>query len=296
MLSQRTGGVALVEALLAQEVDTVFGVPGESYLAFLDGLFEASEQVKLVMTRNEGGASFMAEAYAKLTGKVGICCVTRGPGATNASIGVHTAMQASTPMILFIGQVGRSMKGREAFQELDYTKFYGDVAKWVVELDDADRIPEIVARAFHVAQSGRPGPVVIALPEDMLRDKTYAPVAPKVIPVQADIGTQKVDQIVSILEQATKPLIMVGGNGWTKVGKKNLQTFAETNNIPVIVAFRYHDLMDNNSTSYAGDAGVGMTQNGAVRRIRTRLSFLGIAVPRRNRVGATPQGRRFVAL
>ncbi len=257
----RSGGTALVEALVAQGVSTVFGVPGESYLAVLDGLYGAKDSIKTVMARNEGGAAFMAEAYGKLTGEPGICMVTRGPGATNASIGVHTAMQNSTPMVLFIGQIGRSMKGREAFQEVDYGKFFGDVAKWVAEIDDVDRIPELVARAFHVAQSGRPGPVVLALPEDMLRDQTEVPVVPRVTPVQADISAVALDQIAAELDQAKQPLLLIGGSGWSDDGKAAVRSFAEKNDLPVVATFRYQDLLDNHSPSYAGDTGVGVMQN-----------------------------------
>ncbi|MBX3638058.1 MAG: thiamine pyrophosphate-binding protein, partial [Rubrivivax sp.] len=185
----RLAGHALVEALIAQGVDTCFGVPGESYLAVLDGFHEHRDRIRFVACRQEGGAAFMADAQGKLSGRPGICFVTRGPGATNASIGVHTAFQDSTPLVLFVGQVASDQRDREAFQELDYRQMFGPgtlgMAKWAAQVDSADRLPEYVARAFHTAMQGRPGPVVLALPEDMLTTPTAAPVLPRVEPAQA---------------------------------------------------------------------------------------------------------------
>ncbi len=251
-------GHLLVKSLIEQGVDTTFGVPGESYLAVLDGLYDVQNQIRLITTRNEGGAAFMAEAYGKLTGKPGICMVTRGPGATNASIGVHTAMQNSTPMILFVGQIGRDMRDREAFQEIDYKAFFGTVAKWVTEIDNPDRIPEIIARAFHTALSGRPGPVVIALPEDMLTSDTQHLPAPCIKITEPAPAPEALLAAVDLLSTAKKPLIVVGGGGWTEAGRDNLISWAEANDLPIATAFRYQDLMDNTNPQFIGEAGIGM--------------------------------------
>jgi acetolactate synthase-1/2/3 large subunit len=247
----------LVECMLNQGVSRVFGIPGESYLSVLDALVDVQEQIKFVTARHEGGASFMAEAYGKLTGQAGVCFVTRGPGATNASIGVHTAMQNSSPMVLFIGQIGREMTDREAFQEVDYRQFFGPIAKWVTQIDDPNRVPELVGRAFSVALSGRPGPVVVALPEDMLRDMTDA-VAVGQVPVNAAQASEnQIAQIVDALNGAKRPLIICGGGGWSDQGRKDLQSFAEQANIPVACGFRNQDLMDTTSAAYVGDASFG---------------------------------------
>jgi len=254
----QSGGQILANCLAKQGVKTIFGVPGESYLSVLDALVDHPE-IRLIGNRNEGGAAFMACAHGQLTGQPGICMVTRGPGATNASIGVHSAMQGSNPMILFIGQVGRDMRGREAFQEVDYRAFFGPIAKWVTEIDDADRIPEIIARAFTVAQSGRPGPVVIALPEDMLRSHSKATPSPKVKLAEAAPAPDTIYEIRRMFGRADRPLILVGGGGWTTQGLANLQKFAESNLLPVSSVFRFQDLLDNNSPSYIGDAGLGKT-------------------------------------
>jgi len=259
-LKTRTGGELLIDCLRAQQTSIVFGVPGESYLAVLDALYGAKDDIKTVMCRQEGGAGFMAAAYGKLTGRPGICFVTRGPGATNASIGVHTAQQDSSPMILFVGQVARGDRGRDAFQEINYTKFFADSAKWVAEINDADRIPEIIARAFSVAQTGRPGPVVVSLPDDMLTDTTNATPTSRVQVKQPEISTQTLDEVFDLLSTASKPVLLVGGGGWTKEGMINLKRFAEQNEIPVVAGFRCQDRMDNHSECYAGDAGVGVTE------------------------------------
>lgn len=251
-------GHLLVKALIEQGVDTAFGVPGESYLAVLDGLYDAQNHIRLITTRNEGGAAFMAEAYGKLTGKPGICMVTRGPGATNASIGVHTAMQNSTPMILFVGQIGRDMRDREAFQEIDYKSFFGTVAKWVTEIENPDRIPEIIARAFHTALSGRPGPVVIALPEDMLTTDTVRKAAPRIQITEPAPAPEALSTAIALLNTAKKPLVVVGGGGWTQQGRDDLITWARANDLPIATAFRYQDLMDNIDAQFIGEAGIGM--------------------------------------
>ncbi|MEM7058012.1 MAG: thiamine pyrophosphate-binding protein [Pseudomonadota bacterium] len=255
--SKKHAGAVLVDCLRAQNVRRIFAVPGESYLAALDGLHDAND-VELVLTRHEGGAAFMAEAHGKLTGQPGIAMVTRGPGATNASIGVHTAMQDSSPMILFVGQIATWMRDREAFQEIDYRAFFGPIAKWAVEVDDAARLPEIVSRAFSVAQSGRPGPVVVALPEDMLSGFCDAGAGAEVRVSRPAPDAAAVDEAVDLLSQAQRPLVLAGGGGWDDAARADLKMFAERNGLPVACVFRFQDLMDNHSDCYVGDAGVGM--------------------------------------
>ena len=247
----------LVECLINQGVDKIYGVPGESYLSVLDALYDFNEKIRFISTRHESAASFMAEAYGKLTGEAGICFVTRGPGATNASIGVHTAMQNSSPMILFIGQIARDMTEREAFQEIDYKAYFGSISKWVVQVNNADRLPEIIGRAFSVAISGRPGPVVVSLPEDMLRELTNATAVSKIKKSCAHISTDQINVIKDELEKSKRPLIICGGGGWTDTGRDYLKSFSESANIPVICAFRNQDLMDTNSYAYVGDASFG---------------------------------------
>ena len=247
----------LVECLINQGVDKIYGVPGESYLSVLDALYDFNEKIRFISTRHESAASFMAEAYGKLTGEAGICFVTRGPGATNASIGVHTAMQNSSPMILFIGQIARDMTEREAFQEIDYKAYFGSISKWVVQVNNADRLPEIIGRAFSVALSGRPGPVVVSLPEDMLRELTNATAVSKIKKSCAHISTNQINVIKDELEKSKRPLIICGGGGWTDTGRDYLKSFSESTNIPVICAFRNQDLMDTNSYAYVGDASFG---------------------------------------
>ena len=255
----RSGGQLLVDCLIALGAQKSFGVPGESYLAVLDALHDTKGTLDYVLCRQEGGAAFMAAAYGKLTGSPGICFVTRGPGVTNASIGVHTAMQDSAPMILFVGQVGTDMKGREAFQEIDYRAVYGTMVKWVTEIDQVARIPEVLSRAWALATSGRPGPVVIALPEDMLRDMTdIAPLTgPARIAEPATDDTTMRDAL-ELLSKASRPLILVGGCNWSSVGQAALRDFAEKSDIPVVAAFRYQDMIDNHSPVFCGEAGVGM--------------------------------------
>lgn len=252
------GGHLLVEGLVSHGVNTAFAVPGESYLEVLDALYEKSDQIRLVGCRQEGGAAYMAEAYGRLTGQPGICFVTRGPGATNASIGIHTAAQGSTPLILFIGQVPTSHLGFEAFQEMDYTAFFGGIAKWVTEITHPDQIPEVINKAFRIATSDRPGPVVIALPEDVLGEETEKTIIPFELTKDHSISEQEVQEIMTILEEAKKPVLLAGGGGWTTIGRENLCRFAEKQNLPVVVGFRRQDLMDNNSSCYAGEAGVAM--------------------------------------
>ena len=250
-------GKLLADCLRAQGARRVFAVPGESYLAALDGLHDAND-IELVLTRHEGGAAFMAEAHGKLTGEPGIAMVTRGPGATNASIGVHTAMQDSSPMILFVGQIATWMRDREAFQEIDYRAFFGSVAKWVTEVDDPARLPEVISRAYATALSGRPGPVVIALPEDMISAATDAAAGAKVRVSRPHPDAGAVEEAMALIAAAERPLILVGGGGWTDRARELLKDFAERASLPVAAAFRFQDLMDNHASSYVGDAGAGM--------------------------------------
>ena len=251
------GGHLLVECLKRHGVELAFGVPGESYLAVLDALHDARNAIHFVNARQEGGAVFMAAAYGKLTGRTGVAMVTRGPGATNASIGVHTAMQDSTPMVLFVGQVASTDIGREAFQEIDYRAFFGPVAKWVCEIDRAERIPELVMRAFAVAASGRPGPVVVSLPEDVLTHETDAEAGEPVEIAEPHPGERQVARALDLLRGAERPLIIAGGGGWNEEGRAALQAFAEAADLPVAVTFRCQDMIDNGSPSYVGDAGLG---------------------------------------
>ena len=259
----RSGGQILVDALKIHGVDTVFGVPGESYLDVLDALHDSS--IRFIINRQEGGAAFMAEAYGKLTGRPGICFVTRGPGATNASIGVHTAYQDSTPMILFIGQVGNDFVDREAFQEIDYRRMYGQMAKWVTQIDRADRIPEYLARAFQVATSGRPGPVVLALPEDMLIDMASVADTRRYTPVQASPSSAQIDTLRAMLAEARRPMVLLGGASWNAQACADLQRFAEANALPVGCTFRFQDLLDNAHPNYVGDVGIGINPKLAAR-------------------------------
>ncbi|MDB5961187.1 MAG: thiamine pyrophosphate-binding protein, partial [Massilia sp.] len=259
----RSGGQILVDALRIHGVDTAFGVPGESYLDVLDALHDSN--IDFIVNRQEGGAAFMAEAYGKLTGKRGICFVTRGPGATNAAIGVHTAYQDSTPMILFIGQVGLDFMDREAFQEIDYRRMYGQMAKWVTQIDRADRIPEYIARAFQVATSGRPGPVVLALPEDMLTDEAAVADTGAFQPVQASPAASQIDTLRDMLAAAQRPLLLLGGATWTEAACADVKRFAEANRLPVACAFRFQDLFDNAHPNYIGDVGIGINPRLAAR-------------------------------
>ena len=253
-----TGGSLLMDCLIGLGAQKGFGVPGESYLAVLDAMYDRSDKFQLILCRHEGGAAYMAEAWGKLTGTPGICFVTRGPGATNASIGIHTAMQNSSPMLVFVGQVGTDMKGREAFQEIDYGQFFGSVAKWVFEIDDANRIPELVARAWTTALNGRPGPVIVALPENMLRAAVTQPVCGPVRVAEPALSDAQKQELQACLQASKRPLILYGGSGWTKTAARQLETFAATNHVPLVAAFRFHDICDNHHPCFVGDAGVGM--------------------------------------
>jgi len=259
----RSGGQILVDALKIHGVEIAFGVPGESYLDVLDALHDSD--IRFIINRQEGGAAFMAEAYGKLTGKPGICLVTRGPGATNASIGVHTAYQDSTPMILFIGQVGNDFIDREAFQEIDYRRMYGQMAKWVTQIDRAERIPEYLARAFQVATSGRPGPVVLALPEDMLIDVAAVADTKRYTPVQASPSSAQIGTLRAMLAEAKRPMVLLGGGTWNPQACADLQKFAEANCLPVGCTFRFQDLLDNAHPNYVGDVGIGINPALAAR-------------------------------
>jgi acetolactate synthase I/II/III large subunit len=265
----RLAGHALVEALVAQGVDTCFGVPGESYLAVLDGFHEHRDKIRFIACRQEGGAAFMAEAQGKLTGRPGICFVTRGPGATNASIGLHTAFQDSTPMVLFVGQVASDQRDREAFQEVDYRQMFGPgtlgMAKWVGEVHSADRLPEYVARAFHTAMQGRPGPVVLVLPEDMLTTPTAAPVLPRAKPAHAWPAPGPLRDVRAMLLASQRPFVIAGGGGWDAEACAALQRFAENWQLPVGCGFRFQDTFDNRHPNYAGDVGIGLNPKLAAR-------------------------------
>jgi acetolactate synthase-1/2/3 large subunit len=275
----RLAGHLLVEALVAQGVDTVFGVPGESFLAALDGFHEHRDKIRFIACRQEGGAAFMAEAQGKLTGRPGVCFVTRGPGATNASIGLHTAFQDSTPMVLFIGQVASDQRDREAFQELDYRQMFGPgtlgFAKWVGEVHDADRLPEYVSRAFHTAMQGRPGPVVLVLPEDMLTQATSAPVLPRAEPAHAWPAPGGLREVRSMLLASQRPFVIVGGGGWDAAACAAMQRFAENWKLPVGCAFRFQDVFDNRHPQYAGDVGIALNPKLA-ERIRNADLVLAI--------------------
>jgi acetolactate synthase-1/2/3 large subunit len=268
MVATRTAAQILVDALKIHGVDTAFCVPGESYLAVLDALYDAREQIRLIVARQDGGAAYMAEAYGKVMGKPGICFVTRGPGATNASIGVHTAHQDSTPMILFIGQVPGEFADREAFQEMDYRHMFGPMAKWVAQIDRPERMHEYVSHAFHLAMSGRPGPVVLALPEDMLtQTANVADVAPYQV-VQASPSAADMERLRGLLAQAKRPLVILGGTVWTREACRDLQAFAESSGLPIACSFRFQDLIDNNNDHYVGDVGIGINPKLA-ERVRT---------------------------
>jgi acetolactate synthase-1/2/3 large subunit len=272
----RSGGQVLVDQLVLHGTELAFGVPGESYLAVLDALHDAP--LRLVVARHEGGAANMAEAYGKLTGRPGICMVTRGPGATHASNGVHTAMQDSTPMILLVGQVARETIGREAFQELDYRAVFGSMAKWATQIDRAERVPEIMARAFAVATSGRPGPVVVALPEDMLAGQVDVPdAAPHRMPDGPAPSDAELARLAELLADAHRPAIVVGEGGWTAQTGADVAAFAEAQRIPIVASFRCQDFVDNASPAYVGHAGLGMapTVAGAIRDADVLLAIGG---------------------
>ncbi|MGH6946209.1 MAG: thiamine pyrophosphate-binding protein [Kiloniellales bacterium] len=280
----RSGGRILVDQLRIHGVEMAFGVPGESYLAVLDALHDTPD-LRFVVCRQEGGAAMMAEAYGKLTGRPGVCMVTRGPGATNASPGLHIAFQDSTPMILLVGQVGRDMIEREAFQEIDYRRLFGQVAKWVAEIDDPARIPELVSRAFHTAVNGRPGPVVLALPEDMLREPAAVADAGPYARSLAHPGPAEMAKLRALLEEAERPFVIVGGGGWDQTGVADIQAFAEANDLPVGVSFRCQDHFDNRHPNYAGDVGIGVNP-----KLAERISGCNLLIAAGPRLGEMTTG------
>ena len=254
----RNGGALIADGLRAQGVSHVFGVPGESYLAVLDGLWPHRDAIRFVVCRHEGGAAFMADAYAKLTGRPGVLMVTRGPGATNAAIGLHTAHQDSTPLVMLVGQVGNEFVDREAFQELDYRRVFGTMAKWVAQIDRAERVPEYLSHAFQVATSGRMGPVVLALPEDMLAQRAAVRDAPMHAPVRASAAAGQLAALAERLAVADRPLVLLGGSGWTPEAVAAMRRFAHAHALPVACAFRFQDLFDNHDPHYVGDVGIGI--------------------------------------
>ncbi|WP_289043942.1 thiamine pyrophosphate-binding protein [uncultured Aliiroseovarius sp.] len=270
----RHGGQILVDHLKSEGVRRVFSVPGESFLAALDGLHDSG--IENIVCRQEGGAAMMAEAHGKLTGDPGVLLVTRGPGATNAASGIHVAQQDSTPMVIFVGQIARGHRDREAFQEVDYRAVFGTLAKWACEVDQTDRLPEYLARAFHMARSGRPGPVVVALPEDMLSARADVPDRPAMARTTGHVTAQDAQAITEMLAEAKTPLVIAGGPGWTQHAASNLAGFATAHDLPVACAFRRQDVMDNRHPNYVGDLGVGMNPKlGARLREADTLIVLG---------------------
>ncbi len=259
----RHGGRLLADQLRVHGVDVAFCVPGESYIALLDGLHDVP--IRLITCRNEAGAANMAEAYGKLTGRPGVCLVTRGPGATHASVGVHTAFQDSTPLVLLIGQIASDQEEREAFQEIDYRRMFGPLAKWVAQVDRADRIPELLARAFTTACAGRPGPVVLALPEDVLSREVDVPDAPPYKLVRPSPAAADVEALAALLGRCERPLAIVGGGGWTAAASRELTRFLDGNGIPAGAAFRRQDALDNDHPLYVGDVGIGLNPKLAER-------------------------------
>jgi acetolactate synthase-1/2/3 large subunit len=264
-LKTRHGGKILADALAGHGVRAAFGVPGESFLPVLDGLHDLKGKLPFYICRQEGGASYMAEAWAKLTGEPGVLFVTRGPGATNGSVGVHTAFQDSSPMVVFVGQVGNDFVEREAFQEVDYRRMYGPLTKWVAQIDRTERIPEYVSHAFHVATSGRPGPVLLALPEDMLFADAAVADAPRYRTPRAAPAPADLKELERLLGEAKNPFVIVGGGGWTKTASEKLQAWAASAGIPVGASFRCQDYFDNRHPCYAGDVGIGLNPKLAQR-------------------------------
>ncbi|MCC6534250.1 MAG: thiamine pyrophosphate-binding protein [Burkholderiales bacterium] len=271
----RSGGQLVADQLRIHGIDTAFCVPGESFLPILDGLYAQRESIRTIVCRQEGGATHMAEAYAKLTGKPGVCLVTRGPGATNASIGVHTARQDSTPLVLLVGQVETGILGREAWQEIDIARMFTPFAKWSVQVDAVERIPEILHRAFHVAASGRCGPVVVALPEDVLYATTDADDAAPYAGVQATPGGAHLARLRAMLAAAARPFVILGGGGWSTAACADIEAFVSAFDLPVGSAFRRQDLIDNRHPNYAGDLGIGINPKLA-QRIREADLLLAI--------------------
>ena len=254
--AERTGAHVLVDCLVAHGVDTVFCVPGESYLSVLDALYDVQDRIRIIVGRHEASVAQMAEAYGKLTGKPGICFVTRGPGASHATIGVHTAFQDSTPLILFVGQVGREQLGREAFQEMDYRALFAKTTKWVTEIVDPHRLPELIGRAFHTAVNGRPGPVVLSIPEDMQNESCAAETPAHYKLAACAPSADSLEQLRAMVEGAERPLLILGGGGWSAEAVANVRRFAENFALPVATGFRRQDLFDNTHPHYVGDVGI----------------------------------------
>ena len=257
-LKVRHGGRILADALVGHGAKLAFGVPGESYLPVLDGFYDVREKLKFIICRQEGGASYMAEAYGKLTGEPGILFVTRGPGATNGAVGVHTAFQDSTPMVVFVGQVGNDFAEREAFQEIDYRRMYGPLTKWVAQIDRAERIPEYVSHAFHTAKAGRPGPVLLALPEDMLFSEAAVADVPRYKTVRPAPAPADMRRLQQMLQSAERPFVILGGGGWDRASCDALRAWLESVQLAAGTSFRCQDLLDNRSPSFAGDVGIGI--------------------------------------
>ncbi len=264
-LKVRHGGKILVDSLVGHGAKLAFGVPGESYLPVLDGLHDVRERLRYIICRQEGGAAYMADAYGKLTGEPGILFVTRGPGATNGAVGVHTAFQDSTPMIVFVGQVGNDFVEREAFQEVDYRRMYGPLTKWVAQIDRVERIPEYVSHAFHTATAGRPGPVLLALPEDMLFSQGAVADVPHYKTVRPAPAPADMKALERLLAGAARPFVILGGGGWTHEAVEGLRRWIEASGLSAGCAFRCQDLLDNRSESYAGDVGIGINPKLAQR-------------------------------
>jgi len=269
-----SGGQLVVVTLRAHGVDMAFGVAGESYLEVLDALFDAPD-IRLVTCRQEGGAAFMAEAYGKLTGRPGVLLVTRGPGACNASVGIHTAFQDSTPMVVLVGQVSRHQIDREAFQEVDFRKMFAPLAKWVTQIDLAERVPELINQAFQTAVSGRPGPVVLALPEDMLRDRRAVAVAGAFRAVRAHPGAADLAELRRLVAAAERPMMLVGGGGWSDRACRDITEFARNNDLPVCCSFRRQDIVDNRLPCFVGDLGTGASPS-LVARVKEADLLLAV--------------------
>ena len=279
MRNVRHGGRILADQLAIQGCDRVFLVPGESFLAAIDGLHDLPG-IDAVVCRQEGGAAMMAEAYGKLTGRPGVCMVTRGPGATNAAAGVHVAFQDSTPLVLIVGQVGRGMLDREAFQEMDYRRMYGEMAKWVAQVDQTERIPEYVSRAFHTAASGRPGPVVLALPEDVLSASADVPDARPAVPGVPKAAAGDVAAFAELLAESARPMLIVGGGGWSAAAARDLARFSAAHHVPVSASFRCQDYIDNRHPNYCGHAGIGINP-----RVADRLRGCDLLIALGSRLG-----------
>lgn len=280
-MAKRHGGKILADQLAIQGVRRVFSVPGESFLAALDGLYD--HRIENIVCRHEGGAAMMAEAHGKLTSAPGVLFVTRGPGATNASSGLHVAMQDSTPMVVFVGQVALAHRDRGAFQEVDYRRFFSPLVKWAVEVETTDRLPEYIARAFHMAQSGRPGPVVLALPEDVLSAMAYVPDRPAAQPVRQPVDAALAREALETVLAHDKPMIIAGGPNWSVGAQRDLEALSTATGLPVALAFRRQDYMDNAHPNYIGDLSVGMNP-----KLGTRLAEADALLVLGSRLGDSP--------